>query len=107
MSLVRRSFSKHFCPSCGEAVSRLKPSFAEGMLQEVVLFIPVLFVWLICAALVQRLGGGLVSAAIVSGAVAWPVFNPWFFAMSSFRCKSCGGVFRHQQLVCRGWGIVF
>ena len=107
MSLVRRSFSKHYCPKCGEQVSRAKPPFVENILQQLVLLVPFVFIWLVCAAFVERFGGGRLSALFVSVVVAWILLNPWFFAMSAFRCKSCGGIFRHHDLVCRGWGIVF
>ena len=87
-------------------MSRARPPFVEALLQELVFLVPVAFVWLICAAVVEHFGGGLVSAAIVSGIIALVVFNPWFFSLSAFRCKSCGGVFTHSEVICRGWGIV-
>lgn len=105
-SLVRRSFSKQYCPACGVRLSRLKPSFIEGFLQYAIFAVPFVLIWLISAAVVERLGGDRLSAALLSGMVAWVVLNPWFFAISSFRCGACQGVYRHRDVICRGWGIV-
>lgn len=106
MSLIRRSFSKHYCPSCGAKLSRKKPSFAEGWLQEVIFWVPLVFIWLVCAGIVQQFGGGRLEAAILGAPVAWLLLNPWFFAASLFECGACNRVFKHHEVICRGWGIV-
>lgn len=106
MGLVRRSFSKHYCPVCGGKLLRQKPSLVEGWLLQVMFAIPLLFIWLICAGIVEQFGGERLAAWLVSIPVALVLLNPWFFAVSLFQCRSCNGVFKHHEVICRSWGIV-
>lgn len=106
MSLVRRSFSGHYCPSCGTKLSRKKPTCIEGWFHEIVFWFPLAFIWLVCAGIVQQFGGGDLEAALLGVPVAWVLLNPWFFAVSLFECSSCNQTFNHHDVACRGWGIV-
>ena len=106
MNLIRRSFSKHYCPECGGKVSRVKWSYVDRIFVEILFFVPLAFIWLVCAAIISGLGGGKLPTYVGAFAVSWFLLSPWLFALSTFRCKLFAGEFKHQDVICRGWAVV-
>jgi len=106
MNLVRKSFSKHYCPSCEARVFRDKPQQPGAVLEDLILYVPYLVVWLVCAAIVVQFGGDRLAAGGLSAVVTVLLLNPIFFKYSEFHCRACGRRSTHQEVTCRGFGWV-
>jgi hypothetical protein len=105
VTLVRRSFAKHFCPACHARLYRVRPPIAEAFVRQLALLMPYLLIWSVVAFVVEQLGGAPLLAMLFTGIVAAVSFNPLLFSMSTFHCNGCGRTSPPSEVISRGWSL--
>ncbi len=103
MGLIRRSFSKHYCPACDSRLKQATPSLVEALTQQLVFSLLICFLW----AVANHFNGEGFTTILACSLFAWILVNPFSFVTTSFKCKACDGTYKHNEVTCRGWGIVF
>ena len=106
MGLIRRSFSKHYCPACGGKVCRARPTVGESLLESAVIATPLMVIWALVSSSTEHFGVPHIAVSVMAGLTAWVSLNPLFFCLSAFECTACHGRYKHNEVICRGWGIV-
>ncbi|MCU0952782.1 MAG: hypothetical protein MUC68_17510 [Burkholderiaceae bacterium] len=104
MNPYRRLLARHYCPVCNVPVVRVRPSTVEGVLRELLAAPIVLFVGLLGAGVMERLGwlnahASYVLAVLAAAMVAAPLLHR--FAM--YRCDVCLTCHKADAVVSRGW----
>lgn len=107
MLVYRKVFAKHYCPVCGNRVCRVRLSWLEALLREVLLFVPLAFVAIVLGGLLAEAGWLAAYTALGAGFVlAALAIYPLVEQHSLFRCSVCNKDIRFTEAVSRGGSIV-
>jgi len=106
MNLYRKAFAKHYCPSCGARVRRIREPLLEAVLREIVLFLPIVFGALLLGSVVAKLGFASGYEALAFGCILVGLaIYPFLEQLSRYRCTACGKESSFREVVSRGWSL--